>query len=52
MSYTIREAGARKKGLKMLVWGESGVGKSVFGLSFPNSLVLDSEDGIGWYECT
>lgn len=52
MSYTIREAGARKKGLKMLVWGESGVGKSVFGLSFPNSLVLDSEDGIGWYEGT
>ena len=52
MSYTIREAGARKKGLKMLVWGESGVGKSVFSLSFPNSLVLDSEDGIGWYEGT
>ncbi|KRL08027.1 AAA family ATPase [Liquorilactobacillus hordei] len=45
-----RKPNSRKKGLKVLVYGDTGSGKSLFGLSFPKIKVLDSEDGLGWYE--
>ena len=35
--------------LNMLVYGESGVGKTVTALSFPNPAVLDSEHGTDYY---
>lgn len=52
MSFPYRKPGARKKGLKILISGASGTGKTVMALSFPKSLVLDSEDGVAWYEGT
>lgn len=39
-----------KSGLKVLVYGKTGVGKSIFGLSFPKIAVIDSEDGLAWYK--
>ncbi len=38
--------------MKILIYGESGSGKTVFALSFPKSIVVDSEDGYSWYEGT
>ena len=38
-----------KSGLKVLCFGESGVGKTMFSLSFPISAAIDSEDGMGHY---
>lgn len=38
--------------MKVLVYGEAGTGKTVFALSFPKSIVVDSEDGCSWYEGT
>lgn len=38
--------------MKILVYGESGTGKTLFALSFPKSIVVDSEDGYSWYEGT
>ena len=48
----IRKPGTCKKGLKILVYGESGTGKTMFGLSFPKLVAIDSEDGYSWYEGT
>lgn len=48
----IEKPGMHKKGLKILVYGDTGVGKTIFALSFPKSLVFDSEDGYEWYEST
>ena len=45
-----RKVQARYQGLKMLVWGEDGVGKSVFCLSFPGLAYLDAEAKLGVYE--
>lgn len=45
-----RKPNGRKKGLKVLVYGDTGVGKTVFGLSFPKVKAIDSEDGYSWYE--
>lgn len=39
-----------KSGLKVLVFGKTGVGKSTFGLTFPKIAVIDSEDGLAWYK--
>lgn len=36
----------------MLVYGQSGTGKTVLGLSFPKIIAVDSEDGYAWYEGT
>lgn len=36
----------------MLVYGQSGTGKTVLGLSFPKIVAVDSEDGYAWYEGT
>lgn len=47
-----RKPNSRKKGIKFLVYGESGVGKTMFALSFPKSVVIDSEDGYSFYEGT
>lgn len=48
----LRKPNSRKKGLKMLVYGQSGTGKTVLGLSFPKIVAVDSEDGYAWYEGT
>lgn len=38
-----------KRGIKILVYGGSGVGKTVFTLSFPHCAVIDTEDGSSMY---
>lgn len=45
-----RKPQARKVGLKVLVTGNTGSGKSVFGLSFPGVFAIDSEAGLARYE--
>jgi len=37
------------QGLKILGYGEDGSGKSVFGLSFPDSAIIDAESKLGVY---
>jgi hypothetical protein len=39
-----------KSGLKILGFGESGSGKTIFALSFPESAAVDAEDGMGHYK--
>lgn len=41
-----------RSGLKVLAFGESGSGKSTFGLSFPEIAGVDSEDGWKWFKGT
>lgn len=48
----IEKPGTHKKGIKILVYGDTGTGKTSFALTFPKSLVLDTEDGYEWYENT
>lgn len=48
----LRKPNSRKKGLKILVYGPTGVGKTLFALSFPKIVDVDTEDGAGWYEGT
>jgi GTPase SAR1 family protein len=45
-----RKPSAKKLGLKVLLMGEKGVGKSVFALSFPKVYALDAETGMAFYE--
>ena len=45
-----RKPQANKVGLKVLVMGERGCGKSILGLSFPKVFALDSEAGLAMYE--
>lgn len=45
-----RKPGEKKVGLKFLVYGGTGTGKTLFGLSFPGIAALDSENGISLYE--
>lgn len=45
-----RKPRARKIGLKVLVTGNTGSGKSLFGLTFPAIYALDSEAGLALYE--
>ncbi len=45
-----RKPSTKALGLKVLILGETGVGKSRFGLSFPKIFALDSENGISLYE--
>lgn len=45
-----RKPSAKKLGLKVLVMGEKGVGKSVFALSFPTVYAMDAETGMAFYE--
>lgn len=46
----LRKKQERKQGLKILVYGVNGSGKSVYGLSFPEVAVLDAEAKVGVYE--
>ncbi|MCC3687452.1 MULTISPECIES: AAA family ATPase [Bacillus cereus group] len=45
-----RKPSTKKLGLKVLVLGEKGVGKSVFSLSFPRVYAIDGETGMAFYE--
>ena len=45
-----RKSAVNKVGGKFLVFGATGTGKSVFGLTFPNSIAIDSECGLAHYE--
>ncbi|MED1125593.1 AAA family ATPase [Bacillus atrophaeus] len=45
-----RKPSTKKLGVKILVMGPSGAGKTNFGLSFPKIYALDSETGIAFYE--
>lgn len=46
----LKKVNETKSGLKVLAYGESGVGKTLFALSFPESAAIDSEDGYAWYK--
>ena len=46
----LRKPMKRVQGVKILCYGVDGSGKSVFGLSFPQVAVLDSESKVGVYE--
>jgi len=50
LTLTFRKPGTKREGLKVLVWGKPGSGKTIFALSFPKVVAIDSEDGMGWYE--
>lgn len=50
MSMFRKPATKRRVGLKVLVTGNTGTGKSTFGLTFPQIFALDSEAGIALYE--
>lgn len=39
-----------KSGVKVLGYGKTGTGKTLFGLTFPNIAAVDSEDGMAWYK--
>lgn len=39
-----------KSGVKVLAFGSTGVGKTIFTLSFPESCAIDSEDGMSFYK--
>lgn len=45
-----RKPSSKRIGLKVLGFGETGSGKSHFGLSFPKLYALDSEAGLALYE--
>lgn len=45
-----RKPSEKKMGVKFLLLGEKGVGKSVFSLSFPKVFSLDAETGMAFYE--
>lgn len=50
MSMFRKPSNKRKVGLKVLVTGGTGTGKTRFGLSFPACMALDAEAGIALYE--
>lgn len=45
-----RKPSTKRIGVKVLVTGQTAVGKSVFSLSFPKIVALDSEAGLALYE--
>lgn len=47
-----RKPGGKKTGLKILVIGKTGTGKTLFSLTAPQSAILDSETGAHLYEET
>ncbi|GEM_PF-2251012 len=48
----LRKPSTKKIGVKVLTTGNTGTGKSLFGLSFPKIAALDSEAGLALYEGT
>lgn len=48
----LRKPSTKKIGVKVLVKGNTGAGKSLFALSFPKIAALDSEAGLALYEGT
>lgn len=47
-----RKPASKRVGLKVLVYGDKGSGKTIFSLSFPKIVAIDSENGMSWYEGT
>lgn len=45
-----RKPSTKKIGAKVLVMGDTGVGKTIFTMSFPKIFAMDSETGIAFYE--
>lgn len=46
----LRKPMKRQQGIKILAYGIDGSGKSVFGLSFPEVAIIDTESKVGVYE--
>lgn len=40
----------KREGIKFLIYGETGSGKTPFGLSFPNQALIDSDSGTNFYD--
>lgn len=49
---SLRKAGSGKAAIKVLVYGDTGSGKSYFASTFPKILAVDSETGLVHYEKT
>lgn len=47
-----RKPGSKKVAGKFLIYGLTGSGKTVFGLTFPKIGMIDAETGAAWYEGT
>lgn len=47
-----RKPASKRVGLKVLSYGKAGSGKTLFSLSFPKILAIDSENGMTFYEGT
>jgi len=45
-----KEVEETKSGVKVLAFGATGVGKTLFALTFPNSCAIDAEDGMAFYK--
>lgn len=48
----LKEANETKSGLKVLIYGGTGTGKTSAALTFPEIAAIDSEDGMAWYKGT
>lgn len=46
----LKEPTIEKRALKVLAFGDTGVGKTIFALSFPKNVITDSEDGYAFYK--
>lgn len=49
MAIKFRKADSTKVALKVLIFGESGSGKSTMALTFPKIVAIDTEDGLAHY---
>lgn len=47
-----RKPSENRAGIKFMAYGKTGSGKSLFGLSFPKSVAIDTENGLTLYEGT
>lgn len=49
MALTAKKPEVKEKRLKMFVYGEAGVGKTIAALQFPNAYIIDTEKGSDFY---